>query len=76
MVKFTLIKYYLWLFDRKELERRTLKDFKCLKCGKCCYFLGIKCPFLTKDNLCRIHKYKPIHCRYQFEGDCKNAKKR
>jgi len=45
----------------------------CLRCGKCCYLAyfdeegkivrtSIKCPYLTKDNLCSIYNHRPDWC--------------
>jgi len=55
---------------------------KCLKCGKCCYWMdnGVlkRCPFLKKDNSCPryYHRHgliigtqdgKPVYCNYRKE---------
>lgn len=45
----------------------------CLKCGKCCYLTtfdregkvlrtSIKCPHLTRNNLCIIYNHRPDWC--------------
>ncbi len=46
---------------------------KCLRCGKCCYFFfydkkgiiertSVKCPYLTKDDLCSVYDSRPDWC--------------
>ncbi len=54
-------KYYLYFFKRAYV-RKSLKARKgsCKQCGSCCYNFGIRCPFLTKDNKCRVHKHKRL----------------
>lgn len=52
---------------------RLRKNKECLKCGQCCYLAffdregnivrtSIKCPYLTKDNLCSIYDHRPNWC--------------
>lgn len=49
------------------------KNKECLRCGKCCYLAffdkngeivgtSIKCPYLTKDNLCSVYEHRPDWC--------------
>jgi len=44
-----------------KYKLRTRKGF-CSKCGDCCRFKSLTCPYL-KNNLCTIHKKKPKECR-------------
>jgi len=54
-------KFYLYYFKRNYI-RKSLKARKgsCKQCGSCCYNFGIRCPFLTKENKCKVHKYKKV----------------
>jgi len=35
---------------------------KCKKCGSCCNRNGIRCPYLTSDNLCSVYDNRPNWC--------------
>lgn len=61
-LKIILNKIYIYYFHPKYI-RDGLEKRKggCKICGECCRNLlniGIKCPFLKINNLCRIHKFK------------------
>ena len=49
---------------RKSYVKYKLKTRKgfCSKCGDCCRFKGLKCPYL-KNNLCTIQERKPEACK-------------
>jgi len=56
---------FVYVFQRKRIEEsiRTRKG-RCKQCGKCCRIFGIRCPFLSKDNRCRIYRFRPkILCK-------------
>jgi hypothetical protein len=58
-----LKRVYYWYFNREViLESLRKRKGKCKQCGKGCYIFGIRCPFLTKENKCRIHnsKFRPF----------------
>ena len=64
-MKQTIKKFYLYFFKRKEFIKLGLKG-TCKQCGECCknlLSLGLRCPFLTKHNKCRLHKHKPLFCK-------------
>ena len=56
-----LKRVWVWHTNRKAINK-SLKERKgkCKQCGKCCVILGFKCPFLSKDNKCKIYKYRPL----------------
>jgi len=60
-----LKRIWLYFFNRKIiLNSLKTRKGKCKQCGKCCYIFGIKCPFLSKDNKCKIYKFRPFFlCR-------------
>jgi hypothetical protein len=50
---------------------------KCFKCGTCCIAvdistlgkpIGVRCRYLTPDNLCSIYEHRPEVCR-RYEPD-------
>ncbi len=63
-MKQTLKKFYLYFFKRDEFKSLRLEG-TCKGCGECCkHLLGyFKCPFLSKENKCRIHDHKPLFCK-------------
>ena len=54
----------MWYFQRggKDIMLKSFyrRKGKCKMCGKCCNFWGYKCPFLNKENKCRIYKWRPF----------------
>ena len=51
---------YVWIFKRKLIrESLARRKGECKQCGKCCVIMGVKCPFLSKDNLCGIYGFRP-----------------
>lgn len=57
-----------------------MKSYECTKCGACCVApdisalgkaLGVRCPHLGPDNLCRQYDQRPAVCRsYQADQLC------
>ena len=57
-----------------------MSEMKCFKCGTCCIApdistlnkpIGVRCKFLTPDNLCSIYERRPQVCRdYQPDEIC------
>lgn len=64
-IKNYILKWWLVFTNRKEYKRRHRKG-ECKRCGYCCnHLLGfVRCPYLGKDNLCRLQKKKPFSCVY------------
>lgn len=56
--------------------------YECSKCGACCVApdiaaldkpLGLRCPHLGDDNLCRAYEQRPAVCRsYEADQLCKD----
>jgi hypothetical protein len=42
---------------------------KCKKCGKCYIQHGIKCVYLTKDNLCSIYNNRIGRITHKIRGN-------
>jgi hypothetical protein len=76
-----LKRIWLWYFDTdKILESYKSRKGECKKCGKCCNFFRIKCPFLNKNKTCRIYKFRPtLLCKLPplniFKGEIEKHKK-
>ncbi len=46
-----------------------LDGSKCKKCGKCCIVFGMfRCPFMNRNNLCIIYKFRPFFCRLSINN--------
>ena len=55
---------------------------ECTRCGACCVApdiaaldkpLGLRCPHLGEDNLCRVYEQRPAVCRsYQPDEVCRH----
>jgi len=71
MTKTFPYKTFLYLTDKNKLIqlnesiKKQANNFKdCKGCGLCCIKLGVRCPFLSEENECKIYKHRPFFCRY------------
>jgi len=67
------------------MEETSNSKIECIKCGTCCIAadistlnkpLGVKCQYLTNDNLCSIYEERPKVCRdYEPDEVCLSIRK-
>lgn len=55
-----LKRIWTWQAHREKIiASLNSRKGQCKQCGKCCNFFGMKCPFLSKDNRCKIYRFRP-----------------
>lgn len=67
-----LRRIYLTTFRRGYVEK-SIRERKgeCLQCGRCCRLL-FRCPFLSRDNRCRIYNRKRAMSCVTFPIDARD----